>query len=85
MQHHLSDLLCGPYGRSYWITLDLNGGELDGNTGVIKEQYVEKTVITYPRMANAAHGIIAWNSRTRAVPPERDNKIIGGNNYGKRI
>lgn len=24
----------------------MNGGELDGNTGVIKEQYVEKTVLT---------------------------------------
>lgn len=38
----------------------MNGGELDGNTGVIKEQYVEKTVLTLPEPTREGYEFLYW-------------------------
>ena len=56
----ISTFIIDPDKKTYWITLDLNGGELDGNTGVIKEQYVEKTVLTLPEPTREGYEFLYW-------------------------
>ncbi len=56
----ISTFIIDPDKKTYWITLDLNGGELDGNTGVVKEQYVEKTVLTLPKPTREGYEFLYW-------------------------
>ena len=49
-----------PDKKVYTITLDLNGGELDGVTGTITEQYEEGTVITMPKPEKEGCTFLYW-------------------------
>ena len=49
-----------PDKAKYTITLDLNGGELNGVTGIITEEYYEGTVITLPKPSRKGYKFNYW-------------------------
>ncbi len=49
-----------PEKKKYTITLDLNGGELDGKTGSITEEFYEDTVLTLPEPSRDGYSFDYW-------------------------
>ena len=52
--------LYAQYDEEKWITLDLNGGEWEGASGIVKVRQKEGSVFTLPKATRAGHTLLYW-------------------------